>query len=84
MKEKGGSDPDAIIIPICMMHFFHPAIFFPTYTQCSLFPQIPGHHPPLFSPISTNTAQIKPLTYPSTQGWHTLNSAVRFMTYPKF
>ena len=47
--------------------------------QKSLFPQTPLS----VIPVSLTTALTKNLTYPSKLGRHTLNAAVRFMTYPK-
>ena len=56
--------------------FFSPIFHF--FQQNSLFPR-----PPLFFPISKNTALTKTLTHPSTLRVHTLNAMTRSMTYPK-
>ena len=61
-----------------MMHLFSSIDTFSPQRGLLFFPDLP-----VFVPISVNTALTKTLTYPSTEGEHTLNAAARFMTYPK-
>ena len=60
-----------------MIHFPLPTVYHFPPTKITF-----SQPPPLFPHLS-NYYSDKTLTYPSILGGHTLNTAARFMTYPK-